>query len=239
MSFIDADCLVPQDYFIAATRVLSETGAVATGSVYQLPPDPAWTETIWHKLHDRKEGYTPDLLGSNLFVLRRCFQEVEGFDETLVTGEDPEFCQRLTARGFRLYNSRSVRVVHLDNPKTIRLFFRQQVWHALGMFGTVRKSGVDKPVVMLALFGASILASMGTVLFCPASPLLRLAIALILFFSVPSAAAAYRFIQIRGVYRPFASVALYTAYFLARLTALPLIVVRTARSATGRVGQGS
>ena len=41
---------------------------------------------------------------------RSCLEQTDGFDETLIAGEEPELCARLRARGFS--------ILHIDAPMT-------------------------------------------------------------------------------------------------------------------------
>jgi len=153
--------VIPGDYFHRAAAVLAAGGADATGSRYALPtdPPPRWIERTWHELHWRPgDGYVPYVPAGNFIVSRAAFEAVGGFREALATGEDAELCQRLGAAGYRIYEAQSVVAEHLGNPKTLRAFFRQQVWHGLGQFGTVRRAALDKPVAMTALHGLLTLA---------------------------------------------------------------------------------
>jgi glycosyltransferase involved in cell wall biosynthesis len=227
ISFIDADCIIREGYFEEAIFTLERTGAAATGCEYQPSSPPHWIEATWHHLHYvGKDRFVHYIVSGNFFISRSVFEEVGGFREDLLTGEDSEIGHRIRASGHRIYECTRVAAIHLGNPKSIRQFFRQAVWHALGMFGTVNWRGVDKPSAMML---AHLLFSLAGLVFL-ASGSLPLGPALVLFLAlqltVPVATVAFRFHQTGRTGRGISGVALYWLYYWARLYALFLILTR-------------
>jgi len=222
LSFIDSDCVIPEDYFERAAAVLATVDAQATGSRYALPtnPPPRWIEMTWHHLHDRRrDGYVSYVPAGNLVISRTAFDAVGGFREALATGEDAELGQRLVAAGYRIYESHTVLAKHLGNPKTLRAFFRQQAWHGLGQFATVRGRSLDKPVAMTALHGLLNLAALVGLVLGPATFAVRLALAAVLSSLAPFVTILFRS---RGRTMPARlphALLLYHLYYDARLWA--------------------
>ncbi len=193
LSFIDADCVIPPDYLGRLVEVLAVSGAGATGAEVVPPPSPSWVEDVWYRLHQRRADGEQEWIGSaNLAVLREAFDAVGGFDERLVTGEDTALCQRLRDRGYRIFESKQLTAVHLDNAKTLGDFYRKELWRGLGMFGTVRAGAIDKPTVMtvvhVVLCAAAVLALAAAPWALPA----RLGAAAGLVLAVPVATLVYR-----------------------------------------------
>lgn len=227
VSFIDADCTIPVDYFDAAIDVLSTTGAAATGCEVIAPPDGHWIERTWHSLHyvgtDRDVHY---LNSANFFVRRDAFEQVGGFREDLRTGEDAEIGQRMTAAGLRIRESTRVEAVHYGNPGSIREFFRRNAWHGLGMFATVGGRSVDKPTAMMVAHLGATAVGIGA-LFAPRGPLIgRLALALGLQLLVPAVTVAHRIRQTGRGSSALAGVFLYWLYYWARVRALWVVLLR-------------
>lgn len=225
LCFIDADCVVEANHLTVALRALNDSSADVVGSRYALPADAGWVESTWHHLHrTNRKGYVEFLSAGNLVVTTEAFEDVGGFDESLVTGEDAELCQRLTDRGYRIYQDPAIVAVHLGNAKTLGGFFRKQRWYALGMFGTVRRSSVDKPVaatlahlIVVAIAGLSVVATSLAL----STKLLVLAAA---FLAVPSLTTVYRWWQVGRVVRPLSALLLYQLFFTARLAAGALLL---------------
>ncbi len=231
LSFIDADCVIPPDYLVSVSEILATTGAGATGAEVVPPASPSWVEDVWYRLHRRAEDGEQEWIGSaNLVVVREAFDAVGGFDERLVTGEDTELCQRLRGRGYRIYESKRLSAVHLDNAKTVRAFYRKEIWRGLGMFGTVRPGAIDKPTVMtvvhIALWAAAIVVLATAPWTWPA----RLAVAVGLVVAAPAATLLYRARAARSLGRPLHALLLYEVYYAARGAAMARLLFRGEKS---------
>ena len=225
LSFIDADCVVPPDYFHRAMTALNASGADAVGCYYQLPPNPTRLELAWDDLHaPRREGFVHLLNAGNFLIRRPAFERAGGFSASLVTGEDAELGLRLQRLGFSQFETPDMVAVHIGNPTTLRQFFRKELWHGRGMFGTFRLNVLDKPVWMtlahlLAMISALLIVV--TKRFSAASVLGFFLLLLV----VPVAAVTYRASGRRRVRYPVLSVLLYFLYFSARVCALPFAIV--------------
>lgn len=232
LSFIDADCVVPRNYFFSLVEVMKPGKVEVTGCQVGLPPSPSWVEQVWHGLHwvpgDRERSY---INSGNLALTRRAFETVGGFAETLPTGEDAEICQRLSDAGFSIYESKKLMVIHLDNPRTLRAFFRKELWRGLGMFGTVRWTSVDKPTAMLLVHLAALVTAACVIVLGPIQLWARVIAALMLVAAVPCAAVGYRVAGGAKLRDPIRGFALYELYFMARAAAL----VRIAAEGIGRL----
>lgn len=226
LSFIDSDCSVPENYFEEAIEVLRSTGAAATGCEIHVPEHPHWLEAAWHDLHYfGRDRFVPYLNSGNFFVSRAAFQSVGGFREDMVTGEDAEIGQRLVSAGHRIFACPRVKAIHLGNPKSIREFYRRNVWHGLGMFGTVSRKSLDRPTAMLALH---LLATIVGILALFATDLpvgWRLPTAIGLQLVAPVATVIYRGSKTRQWRSAPIGVPLYWLYFWARAYALGIVAL--------------
>jgi hypothetical protein len=227
--FIDSDIVVPEAHLETAAEVLRETSADAVGSEYGLPDAPGWIERTWHRLNvPGTDGYREYVNGGNLIVRREAFEAVKGFNETLEAAEDTDLCRRLVQAGFRIYESQRLAVVHLGNPKDLRAFFRQQIWHGLGVPSTQGRLIPNKPMTMAGVH-VVLLATAGLMLGLevPGSMPLRLALAAIAALGVPMAAYGYRTRQTGRWTNPIHALVLFEVYFVARGVAmLNLLVAR-------------
>lgn len=236
LSFVDADCVLDEDYYEQALAVLGDQSLDATGSRYDLPDDARWIERTWDGLHrTARTGGPVDYLNAGNFLVRRsAFDAVGGFDARLESGEDAELGQRLRRRGSRIVSAPRVRARHLGNPKTLTGFVRKQRWHAMGMFGTVDARGVDKPTAMLAVHLLLPLAALALVPAGIVEPLGGLGLAAAGTFVVPAASVAWRWRRAERPGRPLASLLLYWLYFHARASALARLLVDAGRSRATR-----
>lgn len=233
LSFIDSDCVVPPDYLAQAWTVFTATGAGAAGSLYALPPSPRWIEAVWFRMHDmRRDGPVRWLNGGNLLVRREAFQTVSGFDETLRTGEDVEFCERLRAAGTLTYHDRRIAAVHLGNPVTFRSFFRQQWWHGLGT--SLRNSGDDKPLGISLFYLIATITAIGAWIAGLSHGLRAFGLIAASQLLPPALAVGYRAFQTRRLVNPAGATVLYWVYFWSRLVALSSILLGVPRAHRGR-----
>jgi len=150
LAFLDADCVPDKSWLFNATRVLSEEDCV-TGSRVAVPKGSTWIEQLWYG-GSRMGRYAVNYINSGNLVLRKdIFLQVGGFNEELVTGEDAEFCVR-ARKLVRIVADTGIRVEHLGNPRTLHAFFRREIWHGLGAFGTFRHALLDKPLLGTIIF---------------------------------------------------------------------------------------
>ena len=223
--FLDSDCTIPKSYLDSLVATFRATDADAVGSRVVLPSRAPWVPRTWHQMHFPHKSSNVDWLNSANFAVRRdVFQQIEGFSDSLETGEDAEIGARMTRNGYRLYQDLSLVVIHHRNPGTLSQFWRKEIWRGLGMFGTVRQNLFDKPVLMTFLHGVFLVFGLAVLAASSQSIPVRVAETLGLALTVPVAAVIYRAAQNRRLVSPLRSVALYFLYFTARLVSLSRII---------------
>jgi len=98
LAFCDADDVVLAGWLSGCMAALRTADLVAGRfdfwSLNTIPPAPPVRAAT------RQLGFLPAGLGANLAVRRGPFEEVGGFDEQFVPGEDIDLCWRLQLRGF-------------------------------------------------------------------------------------------------------------------------------------------
>lgn len=223
LAFIDSDTVVPDGYFATAVDVLERTGASATGAMVAVPRSEGRIPYTWYNLQRNPESGPVHYLNSaNFFVRAPAYAEVGGFDETLDSGEDSDICLRLRERGHRIFECLELTSVHLDNPRSPREFYRQQLWHARGMMSTVRTREINKPLAATVLYGAGVLAPpLAAFVPGPSLSVLTVAGAILLSTSfVAGLASGYRMLRARRFTHPLTAVGLFHLYFVSRCHAL-------------------
>jgi glycosyltransferase involved in cell wall biosynthesis len=227
LSFLDSDCEIDDTYFDAAIIVLAQSGAVATGHEVDVPRPCGWIESAWHDLHFQSRARQVEYLNSgNFFISRAAFEDVGGFREDLATGEDAEIGQRINRAGHRIFADPRVRALHHGNPKSVRQFYRRQVWHGIGMFGTVNFSSIDRPTAMMFMQLAAIVAGVGAIAGLHRSLIARVALAIGLQAVVPMTTVIFRLSRTRNWRAFLPGIPLYWLYYVARIQALFLIMLR-------------
>jgi glycosyltransferase involved in cell wall biosynthesis len=136
LAFIDADIVVDRDW-LAKAVVHFEKDSVGAVGACPIPDYENLTlvEDLWDRmLRPPSDGthlvnYLPS---GNLLVRAAHFQTIGGFDEQMETCEDPDLGFRL-GKIAELVEDRSVRAVHLRNPKNFTGFLRKEFWHGKGL----------------------------------------------------------------------------------------------------------
>ncbi len=123
LAFCDADDVVLAGWLAACVGALRTADLVAGRfdfwSLNTIPPSQP-VRAATHQL-----GFLPAGLGANLAVRRRAFEEVGGFDERFVPGEDIDLCWRIQLRGFTFAEAPEAIVA-----KRARSDFREVFWQA-------------------------------------------------------------------------------------------------------------
>ncbi|MBL0937497.1 MAG: glycosyltransferase [Gemmatimonadaceae bacterium] len=213
--FIDSDVLISHGYLMRLRSRLTTNKDAIIGCNYGLPQSTTWTERNWHALtYTSGTGERRWLNAGNMALSRKLFMELGGFNGSLSSGEDTDLCSRAIDRGARVLQFEDVTAAHLGNPKSIVSFFQKQLWHGQGAHIGNRNS-------------LAAIAHMGLVIIglyfsfrSTKSPLLTIAIVLVLTQIIPTAA---YFVAIKNksiLPNPFQSIANLHAYFFARFMAL-------------------
>lgn len=129
LAFLDADCLIPPGWFDNILRHFADTDAGVIGGRYAIPGGSTWVARTWHGYQKHKVGRTSYVPGGDLIVRKELFNSVGGFDPTLRTNEDYEFCQRIVSSGAGVYSFPDIAVCHLGEAQTLGRFFKKQRWH--------------------------------------------------------------------------------------------------------------
>lgn len=130
LAFVDADNEIVAGWVYVALNTLLTPKVAAVGSMYHAPEDGTWVQRSYGHLR----GITPgqqdvDWLGSgNLAVTRAAFESVNGFDTSLETCEDVDFCHRLLQQGYRVISDARMKSIHHGDPRTLGEVLSGERW---------------------------------------------------------------------------------------------------------------
>lgn len=228
-AFIDIDCIICNNWRHAVEKVLCDSSIAATGSLYDLPENPSWIEKAWWSSKPAKAEKARYMVGGNFIIRKEIFQELHGFDPTLITDEDSDFGVRLNKQGYTIIDDPQISAVHLGNPKDIREFIKKEKWHSASIIATMRKHGIDKPMLMTIAFMIFGLLSL-LILFYSIWYDARALLLVPLFLSVPFGTTVYRVVQY-GHYRFFLPLlVLYFFFYAVRsVTILESLIISSFR----------
>jgi glycosyltransferase involved in cell wall biosynthesis len=130
LAFIDADHEIGPGWSAQAIRDLEEPGIGAVGAPYLAPPTGTWVQRSFDAMRQRGAGRAEVewLPSGNLAVWRHDFERLHGFDTSLETCEDFDFCRRLRETGRRILSDDRLESVHFGDPATLRTLFRVELW---------------------------------------------------------------------------------------------------------------
>ncbi len=113
IQFIDGDCELCEGWIDIACKHLKQHSscAVVAGRTKERFPE----KSIYNLLCDI-EWITPSgevkSCGGIFMTQKSAFQEANGFNQTVVSGEEPELCYRLRKRGWKVYRLDHLMVLH-------------------------------------------------------------------------------------------------------------------------------
>ncbi len=130
LAFVDADHEIDATWVVSAVDALQQPEVGAAGASYDAPPDGTWVQRAYDALrrHAPRAADADWLASGNLAVWRRAFDDLRGFDTTLETCEDVDFCRQLRARGYRLVEDPRLRSIHHGDPATLKAVFFSELW---------------------------------------------------------------------------------------------------------------
>lgn len=140
LAFTDDDCVPAHDWLrrLVEELVARPNRGVGGHTVNALPEN-LFSSTsqmvidVGYEQNNRDPGEARFFTSNNLAVPSRTFQSLGGFDETFMTSEDRDFCDRWVARGYPLeYVPKAV--VYHAHELTVNGFVRQHFAYGRGAF---------------------------------------------------------------------------------------------------------
>ena len=121
--FLDGDTMLDPNFVV---RALEEFNDQSVAVVWGRRRETNTSDSIYNKVLDLDWIYPPglsDFCGGDALMRRSALEDVEGFDENLIAGEEPEMCRRLRAK--------NQKILHMDVPMTghdLAITRWQQYW---------------------------------------------------------------------------------------------------------------
>lgn len=183
VQFVDGDCEIDPEWIATAEAFLNNTpdAAVVCGrrrerfpeaSVYNRLCDEEWDTPIGQALS----------CGGDAMMRRAAFDGVQGFNPTLIAGEEPELCVRLRADGWQIWRIDHEMTLHDANMTTMRQWWKRarRAGHAeaedAAMHGDLPERHGVRPTLRALIWGLALpLAALLGALITPWSLLLLLA----------------------------------------------------------------
>ena len=168
LAFVDADHEIAEDWADRVLDVLADPSVAATGAPYVAPVQANWVQQAYDHLRDHRPGQRDvRWLGSgNLVVRRAAFERIGGFDASLATCEDVDFCARLLRGGQRIVSDSRIVNVHHGDPHSLADLFAGELWRGqdnlrVSFRGQLRLAdgpAIAIPLILLLSFAAVLVA---------------------------------------------------------------------------------
>lgn len=125
IQFLDGDCAIAPDWLQTAISVFEKNKVVAVfGTRKERYPN----KNLYHFVADvewgKGSGEAP-FFGGGVLVKSSVFQDVGGYDEYLVAGEDPEFSYRIRQKGYLIYQLPSLMETHDINMSAFYQYWKR------------------------------------------------------------------------------------------------------------------
>ena len=131
LAFLDADCVVPNDWLLKALSYLEKEERIVLGFRLSVPENSNWVAKCWDLLF-AKRYFTAEadwIPSGNMIMTREAFMSINGFDEKLESNEDYDFCARMRRQGYKIISSSDISITHLRPPQTLMQIFKKELWH--------------------------------------------------------------------------------------------------------------
>ena len=136
LAFLDADCMVPNDWLEKSLYYLSENDSTILGFRLSIPDSSNWVARCWDLLFVKRysTGEVDWVPTGNMVMNRKTFISVGGFNEELETNEDIDICFRAKKLGCKIIASAETSVINLRPPESLKMIFKKELWHGKEAF---------------------------------------------------------------------------------------------------------
>lgn len=215
--FLDGDCALTDEWRAgigARLTQLTEVPMSCAGSQVT-PPRDERSAIVRHWFVPFMERAT-HLGSAHLICTRADFLQLGGFDESLETGEDYDFSQRIKAAGGKVLYADELRVDHYDFPRGWGDFIRRERWHGRGDMRSLSSYLGSKVALVSTVYGLSaILAPVALLLGWLAAAWSLLG----LFLAIPVLSSLVRMRRV-GLTTRLYSVPIFSAYYAGRFLSI-------------------
>ena len=127
LAFLDSDCY-PERTWLNLVADIFENPQIG---VYSIVVSDGTNKTISRAYHYLHMQISYDFAPSRCMAVRQqAFMQVNGFDETLTTGEDNDLSYRVKQQGYKIIVDKESKVYHDDDHMTnLKGIWRQQIWY--------------------------------------------------------------------------------------------------------------
>jgi GT2 family glycosyltransferase len=138
---------MPEDWLDHLLKLEAAGVADVFGLDLHTPAQAPWYATAWQRRTLRPSRHTVQIVdwlpSANLLMRRRWFDEVDGFNETLRTGEDKDFTLRQSAKGARIMSINESIALHWGYEMNWREWMGKEMWRQGSNLQLLRTHGMS------------------------------------------------------------------------------------------------
>ena len=152
--FLDADVSLTKLWlppFIKSLKLLSDQRRTIIGSRCSPPDSSGWIAKSWFN----SSAITPNVThvgAAHMITSKALFEKLHGFNETLESGEDYDFCRRARQIGAHIILDQTLKVIHHGVPSSFTEFVRREIWHGTGDVATLETFYRSKVALLAVVF---------------------------------------------------------------------------------------
>lgn len=149
--FIDADVLLTPEWqqnIVDIVIKIKHGARFITGSWVSIPDNATRIEKYWFKPLQNLQN--THINSGHMILSRSLFDELNGFDAKLVTGEDYDISMRAKKLNIQIIDNHNLKVIHMGYPSGLREFMFREYWHGKGDSVSVKAMAKSK-VALIAL----------------------------------------------------------------------------------------
>lgn len=140
--FIDSDCKVNKELLSISEKHLKDY--TCCGSFYKPEGDSGFIAKTWLLIEKKEKGIVDWVPSGTLAVKKEAYDEINGFNEHLKTGEDFDFCHRLRKKNHKIYNDPRIASIHMGQTDSLTDFIRKEIWRGNSLIKGIKKHGFLK-----------------------------------------------------------------------------------------------
>jgi len=140
-----------------ASTYLGQKDIALFGSPPGIPQDSTWVQRTWLLVRGKRRKDVAQvswLESMNMFIPRKLFLDIDGFNEELITCEDVDISYRLAEHGTVISDLR-IEATHHGEARTVRDFFRKERWRGKSNYAGLLAHGfrlAELPSLVLPLY---------------------------------------------------------------------------------------
>lgn len=155
LAFTDSDCIPDADWLKSALLHFEGVDCELAGGKVEIFKPQGGSEVIFKYEREtafQQHRHVPNghSVTANLFVKRRVFEDIGGFDSTMKSGGDWDFSKRCTESGYKLVYGENLVVSHPANRNLAELMRKQYRLACWGILNTKKRYGHSNIRIMIS-----------------------------------------------------------------------------------------